>query len=132
GQLGIGGQTGGTGGGVLSGGSTGSAGSAGSAGTTGSAGQGGVSGQRPISFGTLLDAQSVMVSAQQLAKSPASPSSAQWQAKGDQHRKNHFAAANTDEPYRLYVPTNWDGKANLPLLMFLHGSGNDENAYADQ
>jgi predicted peptidase len=99
---------------------------------TGAAGQSGTSGQRSISFGTLLDAQAVMTAAQQLAKSLASPSSAQWQAKGDQHRKYHFADANTDEPYRLCVPTTWDGKSSLPLAMFLHGSGSDENTYVDQ
>jgi predicted peptidase len=73
-----------------------------------------------------------MSAAQQLAKSLASPSSSQWQAKGDQHRTYRFAEANTTEPYRLYVPTNWDGKSNLPLAMFLHGSGSDENSYVDQ
>jgi predicted peptidase len=80
----------------------------------------------------LLDAQAVVSAAQQLAKSIANPSTAGWQAKGDQHRKYHFADANADEPYRLYVPTTWDGKSNLPLAMFLHGSGSDENAYLDQ
>ena len=73
-----------------------------------------------------------MSAAQQLAKSLANPSSSQWQAKGDQHRTYRFAEANADEPYRIYVPTNWDGKANLPLAMFLHGSGSDENSYLDQ
>src|SRR5205085_4680671 len=101
-------------------------------GTTGMAGRGGNSGQRSISFGTLLDAQTVMTAAQQLAKSLSAPGSAQWQAKGDQHRKYRFAGANADEPYRPYVPTSWDGKTSLPLAMFLHGSGSDENAYVDQ
>jgi len=98
----------------------------------GTGGLGGAGGHRSISFGTYLDAQSVMSAAQQLAKTLASPSSSQWQAKGDQHRKYHFAAANADEPYRLYVPTNWDGKTSLPLAMFLHGSGADESTYVDQ
>jgi len=121
GQLGTAGRAGaGTGGGALT------------AGAPGSGGQGGVGNQRSISFGTLLDAQTVMTAAQQLAKSLANPSSAQWQAKGDQHRKYRFAAANTDEPYRLYVPTSWDGKTSLPLAMFLHGAGNDESSYVDQ
>jgi predicted peptidase len=87
--------------------------------------------QRPVAFGTLLDPQAVMCAAQQLAKSIINPSSAQWRAKGDQHRSYHFAGANTDEPYRISVPTNWDGKSNLPLAMFLHGSGSDENSYMD-
>ena len=73
-----------------------------------------------------------MTASQQLAKSLANPSAAQWQAKGDQHRTYRFADANTDEPYRIYVPTNWDGQSKLPLVMFLHGSGSDENSYLDQ
>ena len=72
-----------------------------------------------------------MVAARQLACTLANPSSAQWRAKGDQHRSYYFAAANTTEPYRLYVPTNWDGQSKLPLVMFLHGSGADENTYVD-
>jgi predicted peptidase len=84
-----------------------------------------------ISFGTLLDPQAVMTAAQELAKSLANPSASQWQAKGDQHRSYRFADANTNEPYRIYVPTNWDGKSALPLVMFLHGSGSDENSYLD-
>lgn len=105
-------------------------GGSGAAGSTGACGQL-VGQQRLVSFGTLLDPQSVMCAAQQLAMSLANPSSAQWRAKGDQHRSYHFAGANTDEPYRIYVPTNWDGKSSLPLAMFLHGSGSDENSYLD-
>jgi predicted esterase len=143
GQTSSGGQAGhGTGTGGLAGGTTssggqstsgqagrGSGGSTRTGGTTGAAGQTGS--QRSISFGTLLDAQAVVAAAQQLAKSVATPSTAGWQGKGDQHRKYHFAEANADEPYRLCVPTNWDGKSSLPLAMFLHGSGSDENSYVD-
>ncbi len=86
---------------------------------------------RPIAFGTLLNAPAVIASAQTLAKSLSNPSGSQWQAKGDQHRKYRNAETNADEPYRLYVPTNWDGKAQLPLVMFLHGSGSNENSYID-
>jgi predicted peptidase len=79
----------------------------------------------------LLDAQAVMAAARQLASSVVNPGGAQWRAKGDQHRSYRFAEANKDEPYRLYVPTNWDGQAKLPLVMFLHGSGADESTYVD-
>jgi predicted esterase len=145
GQAGAGGQAGqGTGGRGPAGGAMGSGGqmSAGgragqgaggsgqTGGTTGACGQLS-SAQRSISFGTLLDAQAVMCQAQQLARSLANSGSSQWRAKGDQHRKYRFADANADEPYRLYVPTNWDGKSDLPLAMFLHGSGSDENSYVD-
>lgn len=144
GKASSGGQTGsGAGGANASGGSTGSGGFAsvgGGGNSSGGNGQGGgagascgplVAATRPISFGTLLDAQAVMCTSQALAKSLANPSASGWRAKGDQHRKYRFADANTDEPYRLYVPTNWDGKSELPLAMFLHGNGNDENSYVD-
>ena len=118
-------QTGGrTGGGQGPGGSELTGGSTGACGPLKSA-------QRSVSFGTLLDPKAVMCAAQQLAKSLANPSSSQWRAKGDQHRKYRFPDANTDEPYRLYVPTGWDGKSSLPLAMFLHGSGSDENSYVE-
>src|SRR5690349_21334978 len=89
-------------------------------------------GARSISFGTLLDADAVVCEARKLATSLSTPTASGWRAKGDQHRKYHFADANADEPYRLYVPTNWDGTAELPLAMFLHGSGSNENTYVDQ
>jgi predicted peptidase len=72
-----------------------------------------------------------MRESQALAKSIASPNDPQWRAKGDLRRKYHLAAANADMPYRLYVPTSWDGKFQLPLVMMLHGAGSDENMYVD-
>jgi len=101
-------------------------------GVAGASGQASTGDQRSIAFGTLLAAQAVVASAQALAKSVTDSTSAHWQAKGDQHRTYRFTAANTDEPYRLYVPTTWDGKSKLPLALFLHGSGADENSYVDQ
>ena len=35
-------------------------------------------------------------------------------------------------PYRVYVPTTWDGKASLPIILMLHGAGANENSYMDQ
>jgi predicted esterase len=102
-----------------------------SGGKAGSGGLGG-SGGRSISFGTLLDAGAVVSSAAALAESLANPSAASWRKKGDQHRTYHFDDAKADEPFRLYVPTTWDGTSSLPLAMFLHGSGADENTYVDQ
>jgi hypothetical protein len=66
--------------------------------TGGSAGGQAGAGGRSISFGTLLDAQAVMTSAEELAASLANPNSSGWQAKGDQHRTYRFAEANADEP----------------------------------
>ena len=80
-----------------------------------------------IKFGCAINAQEQIRESQALAKSVASPGDPQWRAKGDLHRKYHFPAANADMPYRLYVPTSWDGKSQLPLVMILHGAGSDEN-----
>lgn len=50
---------------------------------------------------------------------------------GSQHRSYCFVEAGKDMPYRLYVPTSWDGESALPLILFLHGAGSDENRYID-
>ena len=50
---------------------------------------------------------------------------------GTQHRTYDFADAGAEMPYRLYVPTSWDGRTRLPLILFLHGGGSDENRYLD-
>jgi predicted peptidase len=84
-----------------------------------------------IQYGCAINAQEQIRESQALAKSAASPGDPQWRAKGDLHRKYHFAAANADMPYRLYVPTSWDGKSKLPLITILHGAGADENMYVD-
>lgn len=88
--------------------------------------------QKVISFGTLLDPAAQIKESQQVAKSLSNPSSPQWRAKGDQRRKYRFSNVNADVPYRVCVPANWDGKSALPLVMFLHGAGNDESSYLDQ
>jgi len=53
-------------------------------------------------------------------------------ATGDQHRSYTFAPTGQAMPYRVYVPTTWDGKASLPIILMLHGAGADENTYMDQ
>jgi len=65
---------------------------------------------------------------------PAPPPAAQIQAAPDTgtlRRTYFFADAQQDMPYRLYVPTMWDGASPLPLILFLHGGGSDENRYID-
>lgn len=52
-------------------------------------------------------------------------------ATGDQQRQYQFAPTGQTLPYRLYVPTNWDGKAALPIVLFLHGAGANERTYLD-
>ena len=84
-----------------------------------------------IQYGCAIVAQDQIHESQALAKSVAAPGDPQWRAKGDLHRKYHFPAANADIPYRLYVPTSWDDKSQLPLIVILHGAGADENMYVD-
>jgi poly(3-hydroxybutyrate) depolymerase len=53
-------------------------------------------------------------------------------ATGDQHRRYVFAPTGEQMPYRVYVPTTWDGKTALPVILMLHGGGANENTYMDQ
>ncbi|HEY1302984.1 MAG TPA: alpha/beta hydrolase-fold protein [Vicinamibacterales bacterium] len=53
-------------------------------------------------------------------------------ATGNQHREYVFSPTGQRMPYRVYVPTTWDGKASLPILLMLHGAGANENSYMDQ
>jgi predicted peptidase len=84
-----------------------------------------------MSFGSALDPQTVIARAQKLAETLAAPGSPPWRAKGDQRRIYRMPEVNEDIAYRVCVPTNWDGKSPLPLVMFLHGAGNNESSYLD-
>lgn len=121
------GGAGSTGGASTEGGGGAAAGGAGQAGGAGTPGK-----YVPISFGTKLEPSAQTAESQGLAQSLAKPSSPTWRAKGDQHRTYHFSEANADVAYRVCVPSNWDGTSKLPLVMFLHGAGNDESSYLDQ
>lgn len=50
---------------------------------------------------------------------------------GDQHSEYVFPPTGETLPYRFYVPTTWDGESALPILLFLHGAGANENSYLD-
>jgi len=43
----------------------------------------------------------------------------------------HSDIDDTDQPYRIYLPSAYDGKSRLPLLIALHGTGGDQNKYSD-
>lgn len=89
-------------------------------------------GTRAIAWGTRLDARAQSLESRTLAQSLANPQSPQWRAKGDQKRTYRFETAAADLPYRVCVPTTWNGRDALPLVMFLHGAGNNESSYLDQ
>ena len=84
-----------------------------------------------IQYGCAVDAQEQIRESGELAKNVVSSDDPQYRAKGDLRRKYHFPAADADMPYRLYVPTSWDGKSRLPMIVMLHGAGSDENMYLD-
>lgn len=86
---------------------------------------------RIVAWGTGLEPHAQVAESQALAKSLANPQSPQWRAKGDQRRTYRFAAAGADIAYRVCVPSTWNGNDRLPLVMFLHGAGNDESSYLD-
>ena len=50
---------------------------------------------------------------------------------GDQQREYLFAPTGETMPYRVYVPTGWDGQSALPIVLFLHGAGSNERTYLD-
>jgi predicted peptidase len=84
-----------------------------------------------IAFGTKLVPAVQSAQSQAFAKSVAKPNAQGWQAKGDQ-RTYRFPGTETEVPYRIYVPTTWDGEAKLPLVLMLHGGGSNESQYLDQ
>ncbi len=84
-----------------------------------------------IPWGSTIEPEAQMRESQKFAKSIAEPNSPQWQAKGDQRRSYVFPGTGAKIPYRIYVPTTWDGKSKLPLVMMLHGGGSNENMYLD-
>jgi poly(3-hydroxybutyrate) depolymerase len=50
---------------------------------------------------------------------------------GSQHASYVFAPTGEEMPYRYFVPKSWDGERSLPILLFLHGAGANENTYLD-
>ena len=85
-----------------------------------------------VAFGTKLVPKTQIAQSQEFAKSIAKPGAPGWQAKSDQRRTYRFPGTETDLPYRIYVPTTWDGKSKLPLVLMLHGGGSNESQYLDQ
>src|SRR5205085_12566601 len=51
--------------------------------------------------------------------------------KGDFRKAYLSKADNTYQPYRVFVPSSYDGTRSFPLVIALHGMGGDENSYFD-
>lgn len=53
-------------------------------------------------------------------------------ATGSQHIEYTFTPTGETMPLRYYVPSTWDGSSALPIMLFLHGAGANENSYMDR
>ena len=51
--------------------------------------------------------------------------------RGDLRKAYRSAADQTLQPYRLFIPTAYDGAKPTPLVIALHGMGGDENSMFD-
>lgn len=49
--------------------------------------------------------------------------------RGDVHWAYASAVDNTPQPYRLFIPSQYDAKRKWPLVVALHGMGGDENSF---
>lgn len=51
---------------------------------------------------------------------------------GDVVRHYYMKEADEILPYRVFVPSTWDGKKALPLVFILHGNSRDQDFYFDR
>lgn len=52
-------------------------------------------------------------------------------AKGDRRRHYYFQEAGKEIPFRLYVPSQFDGTTKLPMMVCLHGAGGTQDTLMD-
>ena len=52
-----------------------------------------------------------------------------FRARGEHARHYAFTEAGEIMPYRVFVPSKFDGRTALPLVVVLHGSGADQDTY---
>src|SRR5580693_9514430 len=83
-------------------------------------------------FASLAFAAAAPAFAQAPANGPRNPAGAVDRAKpkpltGEMHTQYYFAEAGEASPYRLYVPTTYDGKSALSLIVIFHGGGQSED-----
>lgn len=77
---------------------------------------------RAIDIRALLDRTLQLLGAIDAGKDPIT------RAKGSVERHYWLEEAGRYEPYRLIVPSSWNGTASLPLLVVLHGSNGDHDS----
>ncbi|MBR5735774.1 MAG: hypothetical protein IKX60_03150 [Bacteroidales bacterium] len=85
----------------------------------------------PIAMGTDIEAVAQMQASRELA-STTSIANLPDSKKNDRHYSYFFLEPAEAFPFRVCLPSNWDGKTRLPMVMFLHGAFNNESSYLDQ
>ncbi len=86
----------------------------------------------PESGPQVFDFSKELRESEQVLKALESGKDPLLRAKGDNERHYWFADAGEIMPYRVYVPTKWDGKKQLPMILVLHGNTRDHNFYFDR
>ena len=54
-----------------------------------------------------------------------------YKKRGDIHWAYYSAVDNSPQPYRFFVPNNYDPAKKWPLVVALHGMGGNENSFFD-
>lgn len=52
-----------------------------------------------------------------------------WRAGGEMVRHYYMPEADEILPYRVFVPSTWNGRSALPLVFILHGNSRDQDFY---
>lgn len=78
-----------------------------------------------INFNEALANANAMLDQIAAGKDPLAP------RRGDFKKAYRSKVDDTLQPYRLFVPTSYDGSKAYPLIIALHGMGGDENSYFD-
>lgn len=86
----------------------------------------------PESGGQIFDFAKELRESEQVLKAVESGKDPLVRAKGDHERHYWFADAGEIMPYRVYLPSTWNGKKQLPMLFVLHGNTRDHNFYFDR
>lgn len=86
----------------------------------------GVNGTRDFPFAKEMRDSEELLTALEAGQDPLT------RAKGDHERHYWFEDAGEIMPYRVYVPTSWDGESQLPMVFVLHGNTRDHDFYFDR
>lgn len=86
----------------------------------------GVDGTRNFAFAKEMQDSEELLAALEAGEDPLT------RAKGDHERHYWFEDGGEIMPYRVYVPSSWDGQSQLPMVFVLHGNTRDHDFYFDR